>query len=645
MSLRSLPVVLLLSALCCGQASAQEPTEASVRTQIADDLPSTGRMEISAADLRGVLENIVTLIPDETDISGYISPFARMGSTATIPSSVLAAGGGTGNVLERTASGQRWRAFGPVIDDRIATWARVTSPTGSAPANRLGASWTGAGAFLMSPSSISGAASWAFLTASDIRSGTFADARLPAGIARDTELPAAPATWAYASSPTGRAPLSALPVQLGRIPAADCTNGQVWKRGSAVWGCAADAVGAGGGIDQSTALGLIAMFARAGSTSGSIPTARLTATAGTTGQFLRKTATAHAFETVTIPDAPAAWAGSASTTSTIPLARFLAGGTTGDLVQRTATGMQWASQDNAVDDRVFVWARADARAQDLVPAIRIDNAIARDGELIGAVHHDSGADRRGQVLVSEGVTGISTRGAGDYDYIQIFSGTDASDFEIMASAISNDVTRDAEIPAALFASAFGSAVRGGCLQHDGGATFTRTDFVWAACGTGGGGASSTFSTFAFSMTATNISTAAAQVTITGSAQNGLSVSSGCVSVGSSAAGNYHIYAKADFVPNRTEPPGTVGPNRNFPDIILRRTRSSTNTDTVIRTPYIRGFHDGQSPARMTEAVAWFIEDAQDGDSYCIRLDASQASAHQADFLAVSNGVLNLISLP
>ena len=622
-------VLLLLPVL----VAQQEPTEESVRQQIARDLPDNMNREISPADVRGALLGVVDIIPTEVDIRGYIAPWAwNMGGSGVIPTPRLAAGGSAGDFLRRTATSHGWESV--TIPDAPATWA-ASGFTGTIPDaripnlnaskitagvlshDRLAGGYVGSGAVMMSAATRTGSPSWQYIQGTDIRGGTIADARLPASIARDTELPAAPATWAQASGATGRIPFGTLPL---------CTMGQVLKFGTTTWACGSDAVGAGGGIDQNTAIGLIATWALRTSPTGTIPDARIPAS------IARDTE---------LPDAPASWAFHTSPTGTIPLARFLSGGNTGDLVQRTSTGFQWASQANAVDLRVESWARSNSPTG-TVPANRIDNALARDNEMIAALLIGNTATSRGAVLVSAGPSTSTERSRTQYAWQDIMDDS----FVIQGSSIDNAITRDAEIPDALFAAAprgFGTAVAGDCLIATGN---TRTGMDWQPCPTGsGGGATSTFSAFTFSMAATNISAAAGQVTIAGSAQNGLSVASGCVSVGSAGAGHYHLYAKADFVPNRTEPPGTVGPNRNFPDIILRRTRSSTNTDTTIRTPYIRGFHDGQSPARMTEALAWFIQDAQDGDSYCLRLDASQASAHQADFLAVSNGELTLISLP
>ena len=56
----------------------------------------------------------------------------------------------------------------------------------------------------------------------------------------DATLPLATATNAGLFSPSER-------TKVGRLPAADCSSGQVWKRGASVWACAADATGGTGG--------------------------------------------------------------------------------------------------------------------------------------------------------------------------------------------------------------------------------------------------------------------------------------------------------------------------------------------------------------------------------------------------------------
>ena len=379
--------LFLLAAPAAAQVDAN-----SIRADIAADLPDNMTREISPADLRGVLLDIVGIIHTTSEIDARIPEWAReVMPSGFVPAGRLAAGGSTNDVLARTATGTRWLGFGPTIDGRIADWAQEVSPSGTAPANRIGAAHTGAGQFLMSAASSTASPSWAFLAASDIRSGNLALARLPicanteilkrgptawaCAADADTDTDTLPALWALRTGASTRAPLTALPAQLARIPVADCAAGEVWKRGSTIWGCAADAVGAGGGIDlaaaQNAARALIEDFAEVGQT------------------------------------------------NTIPLARLAAGGNTGDLIQRTATSFQWASQTNAVDARVFSWARANAGAGDLVPGVRIDNALARDGELIADIHHSAGATTRGAVLVSEGATTTGRRSRTDYDWRRI----------------------------------------------------------------------------------------------------------------------------------------------------------------------------------------------------------------------------------
>ena len=464
-------LALLSLWLAAGPAAAQQPTPASVRSDIASELADNERGAITAAHLRGVLFDMVDITPDGPAIRTYISPWAwSTGASGQIETPRLAAGGTTGDVLARTASGQAWTPFGPVIDMRIQPWARVTGQTGNPPANLLGSSWTGAGAFLMSPSVAGSASSWAFLAASDIRSGTFADARLPAGIARDTELPAA-----------NELLTAAMRTQLGWLPSSICTNNQILKSNGTAFVCAADAVGAGGGIDQDAATALIAEFARAGSTSGTIPTARL-ATGGTTGQFLRKTATAHAFESVTIPAAPASFALASSPSGQIPPSRVVsAAGTAGQVVQLAAggTSFQYASiaprTTTFIDGRIAPWAKANSPT-DTIPVARFltggssGNLVERTGTGMRWRTPAQVVDVRVEAFAHQGNAAALTP------------------TEIPARILSNDVTRDAEIPAALFASGtlgFGTAVRGGCLRHDGGSTYTRDDFGWIACPTGG----------------------------------------------------------------------------------------------------------------------------------------------------------------
>ena len=122
-----------------------------------------------------------------------------------------------------------------------------------------------------------------------------------------------------------------------------------------------------------------------------------------------------------------------------------------------------------------------------MPANRIDNAITRDGELIAAALIGNTATSRGAVLVSAGPSTSTERSRTQYAWQDIMD----DNFIIQGTSIDNAITRDGEIPDALFASGtrgFQSAVAGDCfVRVAGGGTSTRTSFDWQPCPSGSGG--------------------------------------------------------------------------------------------------------------------------------------------------------------
>ena len=198
------------------------------------------------------------------------------------------------------------------------------------------------------------------------------DSVIPAGVARDSELPSANSLVSLDQR-----------TKLARIPSSACTAGQILKWGTTAFACDADASGSGGlnaaGVDAR-----IATWARANSPTGTIPDATIPALAASK-------ITSGAFDAARIPNLNA----SKISAGTLAAARIpgLAG-------EKITSGV--------------------------VAANRIDNAL----------------------------------------------------------------TRDAEIPAVLFAGASGwaTATAGECLRRAAGTGQTmRTSFEWSDCPSGGGG--------------------------------------------------------------------------------------------------------------------------------------------------------------
>ena len=186
----------------------------TIRATIAADLPDNTMGEISPADLRGVLIDFTDIIVPISSVRGEIAPWARFSPVGTVPNNVLP----------------------PYL-----------------------------------------------------RTGTFQPV----------------ASWAQLLSPTGRAPLSALPTQLSYIPATDCSDGEVWVRGASTWGCGTPmGGGGGGGLTQAQVDLRIAPFARA-TAAGVVDAPRL-ATSPAAGDFLvAVSATGTDWRTIGDSDIPA----------------------------------------------------------------------------------------------------------------------------------------------------------------------------------------------------------------------------------------------------------------------------------------------------------------------------------------------------
>ena len=584
-------LALLSLWLAAVPAAAQQPTPASVRADIAADLPDNMAGEISAADLRGVLEDLVDLIPTTATIRGQTAPWAQAVPTGTIPTAQLAAGGATGDVLRRSATGQAWVTVtipGTAdIDARIAPPAREVNPSGT-----------------FNPGRIPG------LPATRITSGTLADARIPSAIARDSELPAAPATWAQAGGRTGQMPFAALPI---------CANGEILKRGPTAWACGADNAGSGGGVTIAQVNARIEDFAETGATG-----------------FL-------------------------------PGSRVAAGGTPGQLVQLGAGGaLQWASiaprsvsfYDTRIDSRADARNPSGTLAQARIPSLpasRVTSgtfAAARI-PLLPASQISSGtlAQARIPSLPASRITSGTFAAARipDLDGAKITTG------EVAAARIDGALTRDGELPDALLIgdrggrgplTATGSQVL--CRFRDSSPAAQRGDFDWCTV-------RQTFdaSALTMSMSRTRVDDAARMITIASSsidADHDLSVSGGCLVVGTNGAGKYDFGAYLEATPNRDNtaaPNPDSGPHRAFGIVELRRTRASVTHPVYRNSPYVRGAQRGSSPASQWVAFDGFVI-AQAADRYCIwydgtRTDSQQTGASTGAYLTITGGEIGLVT--
>ena len=483
-------------------AFGQDGTTA-IRTSITNDLPDNMEGEISPLDLRGILLAMLNEIdtrPDLDAVDARISPFARVPPVGTVPlasipnlpgsriTSGLIAGAriGTNPAVGRFLTyPSAWRVIADAdipssiarsveVPPDPATWARFTSPVGVAPANRLGAN-PAAGEFL--------AASSATVTAWR----GIADADLPASIARDTELPVAPATWARGTGATGTAPFA-------RLPFPDCLSGQILERGASAWACGTDDTATGGsGLDAAgvrdqvntmlltgTNIGLTRTGSGASRTiaiglTGTLGFGNLPFTDCASGSLLYRGASAWGCETSatrnTVIDSRISPAARATPTGTFAAAQ-IPNLSTGKITSGIFFAARLAAAPangrflRAISSTVTSWGTIAAADVPDLPASRIASGTLADARIPAAVARDAEIETWA-IQASTGAAAI-----------------------VPATVIDNALTRDAEIPAALFAGAAGwsRAAAGECLRVVAGTTTaTRTSFDWEPCPSGGGG--------------------------------------------------------------------------------------------------------------------------------------------------------------
>ena len=327
-------------------------------------------------------------------------------------------------------------------------------------------------------------------------------------------------------------------------------------------------------------------------------------------------------------------------------------------ITRTSTGsgaaqvFTYTADDSHIDGRVASWARANSPSGD-IPEGTIPASIARDSEIASYARASGVSGTIPDAQIPSLDAGKIATGQFAAARIPNLNGNIINTGVVDARYIDNAITRDVEIPAVLFAGAAGwmTADAGDCLVRAAGAgATTRGSFAWNPCS--GAAANWTLvhdrSYVTPSLARTNISTAATQLTITCSAidpDHGITCAQNRIVFPS--AGRYELQVSMRLTPNTLNaatPLGASGPHRIWPTFYIQRHRGAVNNvlNYTRQTWYLRGIQTGNSPASYYHHWDGSIV-VNAADQYSLWLDATADSAHQADWLTVDSGEVEIVS--
>ena len=327
-------------------------------------------------------------------------------------------------------------------------------------------------------------------------------------------------------------------------------------------------------------------------------------------------------------------------------------------ITRTSTGSgaaqvyTYTADDSHIDGRVASWARANTPTGD-IPEGTIPASIARDSEIASYARASGVSGTIPDAQVPNLDAGKIATGTFAAARIPNLSGGIINSGVVDARYIDNALTRDVEIPAVLFAGAVGwqTADAGDCLVRASGAGVTnRSSFAWNPCS----GAAANWvlvhdrSYVTPSLARTNVSTAAAQLSIVCGAldpDHGITCPSNRIAFAN--AGRYELQVSMRLTPNTLNaatPLGASGPHRIWPVFYIQRHRGAANNvlNYTRQTWYLRGVQTGASPASYYRHWDGSLVVAA-ADQYSLHLDATADGAHQADWLTVDSGEIEIVS--